>query len=58
MLVVSILSKSMFLLMLRRSLQRDTAAYVQINRPPVVWLLHVPALIIVLRRPNEGVVPA
>jgi hypothetical protein len=56
--VVSILSNSMFLLMLRRSVQRDTAAYVQINRSPVVWLLYVPALVIVLRRPNEGAAPA
>jgi len=57
MVVLTITSNVMFLLMLGRSLQHETGAYLQISRPAIVWLMYVPALVMVLRRPNEGSAP-
>jgi len=58
MLVLTITSNLMFLLMLGRSLQHETAEYLLVSRPAIVWLMYLPALAMVLRRPNEGEVPA
>jgi hypothetical protein len=40
------------------TLSENTDAYLRIARPAATWLMYVPALIMVLRRSNEGDVPA
>jgi hypothetical protein len=58
MLVLCMTTVLMFALMLGRSLQADPDAYLSTARPAMLWLVYVPVLLMVLRRPNEGDVPA
>jgi hypothetical protein len=57
MITLALLSDVMYLAMANLSAQHETIAYYARARLAIVWLLYVPALIMVLRRPNEGEVP-
>jgi hypothetical protein len=41
-----------FLLTLNLSIDTDTARWVAVSRATTVWLAYIPALVMVLRRPN------
>ncbi len=53
-----LLSDIVFLLMANLSLQNETAAYLARASRIMLWLIYLPCLLIVLRRPNEGEIPA
>jgi hypothetical protein len=57
MVLLSALSHTAFLLNARHSLLVDPETFVAIGRTSMVMLLYVPALFLVLRRPNVGRVP-
>jgi len=47
----------MFLLMSDQSLVYGHVAFIARARPSMLWLIYMPALIMVIRRPNEGMIP-
>ncbi len=53
----ALLSDAMYVAMSNLSAQQEMAAYYERARPAIVWLLYFPALAMVLRRPNVGIVP-
>jgi len=57
MMLLTILSDAMYSATMNLSAQHEMAAYYAAGRPAIVWLSFVPALLLVLRRPNEGDVP-
>lgn len=57
MMALTILSDAMYTATMNLSAQHEMAAYYAAGRPAIVWLSFVPALVLVLRRPNEGDVP-
>jgi len=57
MMVLALLSDVMFLVMSNLSAQQETAAYFARARLAIVWLMYLPALTLVLRRPNRGDIP-
>jgi hypothetical protein len=58
MLVFVVLSDVMAFLLSGMSFQGDPERYMRIASPAMVWLMYAPALFMVLRRPNSGVVPS
>jgi hypothetical protein len=56
MFVLALLSFAVVAMTSGISEQRETAAYLARARPAIVWLLYLPALVMVLRRPNVKVV--
>ena len=56
-LLFSVASTVMVLLMSSLSLNVDPVAYVARAGPSVVWLMYMPALLMILRRPNVGAFP-
>lgn len=56
-LVLALLSLAVVALTSGLSEQHETAAYLARARPAIVWLMYLPALVMVLRRPNEGALP-
>ena len=57
MMALAILSDAMYAATMNLSAQHEMAAYYAAGRPAIVWLAFVPALLMILRRPNEGDVP-
>lgn len=57
MMALALLSDVMFLLMVNLSTQEDTVAYFGRARPAIVWLMYLPALVLILRHPNRGDIP-
>jgi len=57
MLVLAISSTVMVLLMASLSLNVDPAAYIARAGPAMLWLIYIPALVMILRRPNVGALP-
>jgi len=57
MMALALLSDVMFLLMANLSAQEDTFAYFGRARPAIVWLMYLPALVLILRHPNRGDIP-
>ncbi len=58
MLALALLSVAMVAVTKDYSEQQETAAYLARARPAIIWLLYIPALVMLLRRPNVGAVPA
>jgi hypothetical protein len=58
MLCLAITTNVIFVLIAPYSLQADHDKYLSIAQPAMVWLAYMPALLMVLRRPNCGSVPA
>lgn len=58
MILFSLASFALHLLLMNLSFIYDNAVYVARARPAMLWLIYIPALIMVLRRPNVGPVPA
>jgi hypothetical protein len=58
MLALAVLSQFTLLLTLGISEQQETAAYLARANPSILWLMYVPSLLLVLRRPNVGHLPS
>jgi hypothetical protein len=57
MLVLAIATNIIFALIASHSFQGERETYLAIAQPAMVWLAYVPALLMVLRRPNRGPAP-
>ena len=53
-----LLSDVMSLVMANFSAATETAAYMRLARPAMVWLMYLPCTVMVVRRANEGALPA
>jgi hypothetical protein len=58
MLTLALLSQAVLLITIGVSEQQETATYLARACPSILWLMYVPALALVLRRPNAGRVPS
>ena len=57
MLFLAITTNIIFVLIAPYSFQADHERYLSIAQPAMVWLAYMPALLMVLRRPNRGFAP-
>lgn len=52
MVLLALLSDVLALLMMNLSIEANTAQYLRIARPAIVWLMYLPCAAMILRRPN------
>jgi hypothetical protein len=57
MILLGLCTDAMFLLVDRLADTHDPIQYFSVARPAMLWLIYIPTVLLVLRRPNEGHVP-